>query len=338
MKRHCASLSVVGTLVVAALSSISPIRTYAADWKTPAAAVTNIVWPDPLLKEGVTKQLSEHVHVIPDGGIPGVANVGIVVGDRAILVIDTSIGRRNGEIILREVKKIGHRDQLLLTATHFHPDHTTGAAAFPSSTTIIFSNGLVADIKDFGASFNAEFSRLSPFFADLLKDSPYPEATVSFDNECEIDLGGGVFVRAIAMGANHTRGDTIFLVEPDHVLFTGDVVMEGVPQIGSPYSRVSHWLESLDRIQAMNPRLIVPDHGPMGNLALVEKYRAYLTTIKERTAVLRKQGKTVDETVGILRVELKPAFEDSVYRGLWSWDDRMKESVVQAYNEAGETK
>jgi glyoxylase-like metal-dependent hydrolase (beta-lactamase superfamily II) len=128
------------------------------------------------------------------------------------------------------------------------------------------------------------------------------------------------------------------MVEPDHVLFTGDVVMAGVPQVSSPYSRIPHWLQSLDRIQAMNPRLIIPDHGRLGDLSLVEKYRAYFTRIKDRAAALRKQGKTVDETVALVREELRPAFEDSDYRGLWSWDERMRTSVVQAYNEAVETK
>ena len=57
---------------------------------------------NPLLKEGTLQQISEHVHVIPDGDIPGASNIGIVVGDRAILVIDTGIGRRNGAINLRK--------------------------------------------------------------------------------------------------------------------------------------------------------------------------------------------------------------------------------------------
>jgi glyoxylase-like metal-dependent hydrolase (beta-lactamase superfamily II) len=333
MKSHSTCRAVIGCVALGIGSSMGFPGAHAAeDWRT-----AKTVWPNPLLKEGALKKVSEHVHVIPDGGIPAVANIGIIVGDRAILVIDTSVGRRNGEIILREVGKLGKRDQLLLTATHFHPDHTTGAAAFPANTTIILNDAVLADIRDFGASMVADFTRVSPFFANLLKDSPYPQATVSFDQECEIHLGGGVSVKAIAMGANHTRGDTVFLVEPDNVLFTGDVVMEGAPQIASPYSRISHWLESLDRIQAMKPKLLVPDHGPLGNLTLVDRYRAYFTRITERAAHLRKEGKTADETVEIVRTELRPTFEDSEYRGVWSWDARMSGSVLEAYKEAAPT-
>jgi glyoxylase-like metal-dependent hydrolase (beta-lactamase superfamily II) len=321
-------LRIGGSLIAASLYLLAPVDIEAADWRT-----APIDWPNPLLKEGVTQQVSEHVHVIPDGGIRAVANIGIVVGTRGILIIDTGIGRRNGEIIMREVHKFGHHEQLLLTATHYHPDHTTGAVAFPPKTTVILSKDLEHDLKEFGASIHDEFRRLSPYFEDLLKDSPYPTATVSFDKAIDIDLGG-VSVRAIATGPNHTRGDTLFLVKPDNVLFTGDVVMDEAPQIASPYSCISHWLDSLDSIQAINPSLIVPDHRPMGSLTLLVKYRAYYRTILKRSAAIRQQRKTVGEAVVILRNELKPSFKDTAYPGIWSWEDRMAGSVVEAYKEA----
>ena len=58
--------------------------------------------PTPLIREGVTEKISEHVHVIPDNSAPLIPNVAIVVGNRATLVVDTGLGARNGEIILRE--------------------------------------------------------------------------------------------------------------------------------------------------------------------------------------------------------------------------------------------
>jgi len=51
--------------------------------------------PTPLIKENATQKLSEHVYVIPDGNIGGVPNVGIILGSRAVLVVDTGLGPRN---------------------------------------------------------------------------------------------------------------------------------------------------------------------------------------------------------------------------------------------------
>ena len=76
--------------------------------------------PDPLIREGVTVKLGPHTYAIPDGNVPLVPNVGLVVGTRAALVIDTGLGRRNGETILRELGKLEPPGELYIVTTHFH--------------------------------------------------------------------------------------------------------------------------------------------------------------------------------------------------------------------------
>src|ERR1700752_3502199 len=89
--------------------------------------------PDPLVKENATIKLAAHTYAIPDGSVPLVPNVGIVVGPRATLVIDPGLGRRNGEAVLREVAKVSRNSELFVASTHFHAEHTTGYIAFPAS-------------------------------------------------------------------------------------------------------------------------------------------------------------------------------------------------------------
>jgi glyoxylase-like metal-dependent hydrolase (beta-lactamase superfamily II) len=116
-----------------------------------------------------------------------------------------------------------------------------------------------------------------------------------------LDLGG-VRVRVMAMGYNHTRGDTAFFVEPDAVLFSGDVVMSALPNVGG--STFTQWLSSQDRFEQLQPKRIVPSHGPMGDLSLVRTYRAFLTTVQQRVAELKKEGKSLEETVAAVTAEL----------------------------------
>ena len=92
--------------------------------------------PDPLVKENATVKLAAHTYVIPDGNVSLVPNVGIVVGDRATLVIDPGLGRFNGETVLREVAKISKNTELYVASTHFHAEHTTGYHAFPRTRAI----------------------------------------------------------------------------------------------------------------------------------------------------------------------------------------------------------
>ena len=69
--------------------------------------------PDPLVKANATVKLSDHVYEIPDLNVGLVPNVGIVVGRRATLVVDTGLGRRNGETVVAEMNKVRDRKSVV---------------------------------------------------------------------------------------------------------------------------------------------------------------------------------------------------------------------------------
>ena len=264
---------------------------------------------NPIVREGVTEKVSPHVYVIPDASMPLVPNVGIIVGTRGTFVVDTGLGPKNGEAVVRELRKVSQTAELFLGTTHFHPEHDLGATAFPPETQMLRSVDQKKDIDEFGLELAKTFSTRSPFTAELLKGAQFRPANVTFEREHTIDLGG-VTVRAIAMGANHTRGDTVYWVEPDKVLFSGDVVMKPQPSFASPYSDIQHWLGSLDRLEKLAPQKLVPSHGPIGDVGLIASYRSYLTTIQTRTAALKSSGKSVDEAVETITTELQASYPD----------------------------
>jgi len=82
--------------------------------------------PGPLLPEDATVKVAAQTSVIPDNNVGLVLNAGIVTGSRGTLVIDPGLGRRNGETVLRETRRVERSDALYLASTHFHPQHTTG--------------------------------------------------------------------------------------------------------------------------------------------------------------------------------------------------------------------
>lgn len=278
----------------------------------------------PVVREGVTEKISAHVHVIPDASVSLVPNVGIVVGERGTFVIDSGLGVRNGEAVMREVNKVRGTTKLYLGTTHVHPEHDLGARAFPPETQMLRSRDQQKDIDEFGLQLAKTFSGRSPFIAELLKDAQFRPADIFFDRELTIDLGG-VTVRMIAMGANHTRGDTVFLVEPDNVLFSGDVVMRPQPSFASPYSTIRHWLESLTFLEGLKPQRLVPSHGPMGDATMIADYRTYLTTIQSRAAELKRQGKNANAAVQTIVDELAGKHPDR---------SRLTQAAKAAYNEA----
>jgi glyoxylase-like metal-dependent hydrolase (beta-lactamase superfamily II) len=280
--------------------------------------------PEPIVKTEGVRQISPHIHTIPDNSVPRVPNIGFVIGERGILVIDTGLGPRNGSAVLEVAKKLGGSRALYLVTTHFHPEHDLGAQAFPENTTLIRSNDQAKDIAEFGLQLAQVFARRSPIDAELLKDAHFRKANVTFDRDYPLDLGG-VKVQLIAMGANHTRGDTAMWIESDRVLFSGDVAMRPQPAFASPYSTIRQWLSSLDKLEALKPVLIVPSHGPTGDATFISGYRNYLIEVRDRTAAEKKAGRTADQATEMVGAAMAERFPDK---------GRLAGAIKAAYAEA----
>src|SRR6266849_5471761 len=74
--------------------------------------------PAPLIRENATVKLADHVWAIPDFNVGLVPNVGIIVGSKATLVVDTGLGPKNGDAIVREMKKVSANADVYVVTTH----------------------------------------------------------------------------------------------------------------------------------------------------------------------------------------------------------------------------
>src|SRR3954454_19909253 len=92
-------------------------------------------------------EIADGVFVIPDGRVPLVPNIGVIVGARAALVVDTGLGPRNGSIAHKVAKELAGDRPLFLTLTHFHPEHGFGAQPF-SDATIIYNRAEHQELRD----------------------------------------------------------------------------------------------------------------------------------------------------------------------------------------------
>ena len=253
--------------------------------------------PEPIVRVEGLRQISPRVHIIPDNSVPAVPNVGYIVGESAVLVIDTGLGPRNGAAVHEVAKKLAGTKTLYLVTTHVHPEHDLGAQAFPDTTKLIRSTDQLKDIAESGLRLAKVFASRSALHADLLKDADFRKADITFEREYDLDLGGAR-VKLMAMGPNHTVGDTAIWIEAERVLFSGDVAMRPQPVFASPHSSRRQWLASLDRLEALKPAIIVPSHGPTGDgTAFISGYRAYLIEVRDRTEAEKKAGRSVEQAV-----------------------------------------
>ena len=284
--------------------------------------------PEPLVRANATEQIAPHTYWIADNDVGMVSNIGIIVGTRGALVIDTGLGPRNGETVLHEAAKVTHGGEQYLAMTHYHPEHDLGAQAFPATTKVIRWKTQDQDLMEFGLSIALDFATRTPFNLALLKGTNFRKTDIAFDRDYRLDLGG-VHVRLSGEGPAHTRGDTAFFVEEDRVLFAGDIVMAFFPSF-QPQSTVRTWNAALQRLDALKPSIIIPSHGRRGDGSMIAAYRDYLSALQVRAAALKKEGRSEDDAARTLQMEMPTRFPGLGYRGV----NNVTNAAREAYREA----
>jgi glyoxylase-like metal-dependent hydrolase (beta-lactamase superfamily II) len=261
--------------------------------------------PSALLTENSLKHVSDHVYVLM-----GNPNIGIIVGERATLVVDTGMGPRNGAVVVRVASKLAKTTNLYLTTTHYHPEHASGEGAFPPNTVLIRPVAQQQELEAHAMEYVDLFRSRAALNKELLADVKFRTPDITFDKEVTIDLGG-VTARLFWLGTAHTQCDELIDVEPDNTLISGDVVQNKVvPNLPDDRANVKSWVKVLTELLPLKPRFIVPDHSEVGDASLIETDYAFLSTLQARALELKRQGKSADEAGQILLGEFKTKYPD----------------------------
>jgi glyoxylase-like metal-dependent hydrolase (beta-lactamase superfamily II) len=258
----------------------------------------------PLLGEATTK-VSDHVWAVI-----GFPNIGIVVGSRATLVIDTGLGPKNGATVARVAARLSATSKLFLTTTHFHPEHAGGEPGFPPGTILIRNAVQQKEMIEHGVEMLDFFRKASAQNADLLAGVTLRTPDVVFDNEATLDLGG-VTARLMWLGEAHTKGDELIFVEPDETLISGDVVQNKVvPGIFGDGGTPGSWLSVLDKLTRLHVQHVLPDHSAVGDGSLVATERTFINDLRTQALDLKRQGVSAEEAGRRLGAAFKMKYPD----------------------------
>ncbi|MCW2976477.1 MAG: beta-lactamase [Actinomycetia bacterium] len=271
--------------------------------------------PPPPVVGGVPREIADGVYVVPDGRVPLVPNVGIVLGEDKVLVVDTAMGRANGARIRGFAEELGGGRELMVTITHFHPEHGFGAQEFGDST-IVYNRTQLDELREKGSGYLEMFRTFGDTVAAELEGVELVEPDDVYDGGLhELDLGGRT-AELRTYGLAHTRGDQVVFLPDERVLFTGDLVEERCFAI-FPYFPPDDvdvdgdkWIAVLEQLEALEPLIVVPGHGDAGGASVISDARAYLTLLRDETQRLKSGGATIDAVVEEIDASMRALHPD----------------------------
>jgi glyoxylase-like metal-dependent hydrolase (beta-lactamase superfamily II) len=270
--------------------------------------------PAPVVS-GEPNEVAENVYVIPDRGVPLVPNIGTVLGSRSTLVVDTGMGPRNGATVRRHAEELGAGRPLLLTITHFHPEHGYGAQAFEFGTTIVYNRGQLGELRDKGQPYLEMFRTFGDAVAAQLEDVTLVEPHLVYDGAAELLLGGCT-AQLRTWGLAHTRADQIVFLAEQRVLFTGDLVESGCfaifPWFPPDDADVDgdRWIGVLEELERLEPAVVVPGHGETGDAGLIATAREYIQGLRSETRRLADEGASEDDVAAELDRSMRELHPD----------------------------
>ncbi len=203
------------------------------------------------------ERLSEHAYAYTAEGDP---NTGVVIGDDAILVIDTQATPAMAQDVIRRIREVSDKPIKYVLLSHYHAVRVLGASAYQPEH-IIASQETYDLIVERGEQDKAsEIGRFPRLFSNVETVPPgltWP--TLTFSGRMTLWLGK-LEVQILQLGRGHTKGDTVVWLPQDRVLFSGDLVeFDATPYAGDAYFQ--DWPQTLDRIAALQPAKLVPGRG-----------------------------------------------------------------------------
>lgn len=221
-----------------------------------------------------------------------IINTGFVVTGAGVVVINTGPSRLYGEQQRAAIARITREPIVQVLNLNLHPDYLFGNQAY-ADVPIAALPGTLRDMRAEAPGFLDNLYRIC---GDWMKGTEFLPASVPV-SAGEIRIGTRVL--ALERLEGHTGDDLIVIDRHTGVLFAGGLVFHTrVPT--TPHARIGPWLASLDALQKIPFRVLVPSHGQVATDGTgIEHTRDYLTWLDRTLDAAARNGRDLNEVLGL---------------------------------------
>lgn len=274
-------------------------------------------------------KLSDHAYAYTAEGDP---NTGIIVGDDAVMVIDTQATPVMAQDVIRHIRKVTDKRIKYVVMSHYHAVRVLGTSGYNPEHVIASRDTYDLIVERGEQDMKSEIERFPRLFRAVESIPGLTWPTLVFEKRMTLWLGK-LEVQLLQVGRGHTKGDTIVWLPQEKILFSGDLVeFDATPYTGDAY--LTDWPATLDALAAMGPEKLVPGRGaslqtPAQVQAGLEGTRAFVTEMFAAVKRGAQAGKDLRTVYQESYAALKPKF------GHWViFDHCMPFDVSRAYDEA----
>ena len=275
-------------------------------------------------------KLSDHAYAYTAEGDP---NTGIIIGDDAVMVIDTQATPIMAQDVIRRIREVTDKPIKYVLLSHYHAVRVLGASAYGAEHIIASEDtrDLIVERGQFDK--DSEIGRFPRLFQNV---ESVPEGltwpTMTFTGKMTLWLGK-LEVQILQLGRGHTKGDTVAWLPQEKILFAGDLVEFGAtPYAGDAYFK--DWPQTLDNLAALKPEKLVPGRGAaLQTPAQVQEglagTRAFISDLYDSVKESAAQGEALRKVYEATFAKLQPKY------GQWViFNHCMPFDVTRAYDEA----